>query len=254
MNIPPNWEVISKAKSPYDPIQVICKGSNNKIQYLYNPLWNILREVLKFKKMKSLTNVLVHYKPDNSDLGQLLWLMFSTCIRTGNNTNNSDHSGLLGLKQKNLIISKNKVFLKFIGKSGVKHCIAITDRKSKKFLKSKKNTGKENKLFQTTGIQLNDYLKKLWGQRFSCKDIRTYQANVKLIEELMKKSNKTPKQHFEYSLQESAELLGHTKNVSKKSYICPSIKEVFLSETEKFKRARKSSSMLLYCLNHYFNN
>ena len=255
MNIPPNWKVIKKAKSPYDSIQATCIAPNGKTQYIYHPLWVMLREVIKFKKLIGLTKALKKYRPENTEMGQILWLMFQTCIRTGNTLSGREHLGLVALKQKNLIVDPAGVFLEFVGKAGVHHNIRIVDRRSIKFLRKKKLTGmrsRNKRLFCVTDSNLNVYLKEQWGSDYTCKDIRTYQANIRLIETLMTRSEKTPRQHFESAVDQSAVLLGHTKSISKKNYLCSAIHEMYIQDPTVFYRARKSSSLLLQCLKHYF--
>ena len=73
------------------------------------------------------------------------------------------------------------------------------------------------------------------GQEFTCKDFRTYSANILFIESflsndtIVQKNNET--KIIDYCIQRSAELLGHSKPISKKSYI--------------------SGSLINYCINNF---
>jgi DNA topoisomerase IB len=63
------------------------------------------------------------------------------------------------------------------------------------------------------------------GKEYTCKDFRTYSANMLFINSFLKnsKSIHKPKKCVFMSIDESAKQLGHTRTVSRKSYISESL-------------------------------
>jgi len=243
VGIPPNWKILRKAKSTYEHVQAVCEGAEGKIQYIYHPLWNIIRDFLKFEKMIKMCIKVKTYKSDNTLLGNTLELMLHTCIRTGS-SENKEALGLTSLTKKNVLIEKKKLYLNFVGKSGVKHCIQIIDPKLIKFIYERNKTVRGNQpLLGITASALNAYVKKVWGSAFTCKDIRTCKANLEFIDTLIK-SREVPKKALKEASEKSAELLGHTVAVSKKNYLFSELAEYYLEDPDKFKRARNSAKLL----------
>jgi len=241
--IPPCWKILRKAKSPYEHVQAVCEGAGGKIQYIYHPLWSIIRDFLKFHKMIKMCLKVKTYESDNSLLGNTLALMLQTCIRTGS-VENKKSLGLTTLTKKNIFINKKKLYLNFTGKSGVKHCIEITEPKLVKFIFLRNKAVRGNQpLFGVSASELNVYIKNVWGSSFTCKDIRTCKANLEFIETLIK-SREVPGKALKEASEKSAELLGHTVAVSKKNYVFPELSEFYLEDPDKFKRARNSAKLL----------
>ena len=76
------------------------------------------------------------------------------------------------------------------------------------------------------------------GKEYTCKDFRTYSANVLFIDSFLKNSKKVLKPtHIKKcvldSIDESAKLLGHTRNISRKSYISNTLLDYCLDSFNK---------------------
>lgn len=254
ISVPPDWKIKSRAKTPYEPIQATCVAKGGKIQYIYHPLWVILRDILKFKRIMSLSAKLKNYRPDSSEVSQVLWLMIATCVRTGNSDSSNDHRGMVALLRKNVVKSKSgRIHLRFTGKSGIGHDIRVKDKKCREFLSKRlRLPGKKtDKLFSVSADQLNSHLKDRVGKSFTCKDIRTCQANIQMVEELCESSRMTPKEAIAQASKKAASLLGHTVAVSKKNYVCSGIAAAYLKNPAKFHRSRNQATLLKECLKEY---
>jgi len=253
MNIPPKWTVKSRAKSPYEAVQCTCVAPSGKVQYLYHPLWVILRDLVKFQRILKFCVKLKAYKPDKTELSNILWLMITTCIRTGGGASEDDHRGMTTLLRRNVVRIKGKTFLKFVGKSGIKHCIHVKDRRSQKFLKTQtsKPGAKNDRLFGESAGRLNSYVKTTFGKDFTCKDIRTCQANIQMVETLRGSRGLAPKQAIAEASKTAADLLGHTVAISKKNYVCEGIAAAFLRDPQKFHSSRDTHAVLKHCLREY---
>ena len=167
-------------------------------------------------------------------------LLINTHIRVGNEIyalKNKTY-GLTTLRQKHLIThSDGSYSLSFVGKSSIKHSIDIPMECSgiiKKLVlpKSPGNSNKPlfyyftDKMNTISSEELNQFLKKNMGEEYTCKDFRTYSANILFIKAFLKNSKnqkynaqKTVIKSIEYS----AKMLGHTRNICKKSYISDSL-------------------------------
>jgi len=271
MNIPPNWELIQRSKNPTDPIRATCKAPKGKVQYIYNPLWIVLAKVLKFKKLLKLCTKIRKFEilqnisdPKDNMLQHMINVVLHTCVRIGNDetgTSINEHAGLVSLTKKHLCFKGNNVYLEFIGKSGVKHHIIIKDKMCRKFLKKCYNVNDKNiylfKYLTHNGYHrissndINTYIKQIWGKDFSCKDIRTYQANIQLITSLIISEEKTTNQKIKKSIHSAANLLGHSDSICKKNYLCEHIIDMYKSDYNKFSKKKKPNTILCECLKDY---
>jgi len=258
MNVPPDWKIRSRAKTPYEAIQATCVAKGGKVQYIYHPLWVILRDILKFERIMNLAIKLRDYKPDRSEASKVLWLMINTCVRTGNLGSPNDHRGMVSLRRENVVISKSgRMHLSFTGKSGIAHNIHVREAKCRHFLEARLQLPgkKSDKLFGVSADGLNKLVKEKLGKSFTCKDIRTCQANIRMVEVLCesgcRKSGLTPKAAVAKASAESALLLGHTVAISKKNYVCSGIATSYLKNPKQFHRTRNYGAVLKRCLREY---
>jgi len=253
MNVPPNWKIKEKSQSPYDAVQCTCVAPSGKIQYMYHPLWVLLRDLVKFKRILRFCVKLKAFKPNKTQLSGIIYLMINTCIRTGGGSGDDDHRGMMSLLRGNAVRKGSGVHLKFVGKSGIRHCIHVRDRRSREFLKSLLSKPGKNtdKLFTESASTLNAYVKKTFGNDFTCKDIRTCQANIRMVEMLRKSSGLEPKEAITQAREASAKLLGHSVAISKKNYVCEGIITAYTNNPKKFHSSRDTNAVLKHCLKEY---
>ena len=271
MNIPPNWELIQRSKNLTDPIRATCKAPNGKVQYIYNPLWIVLAKILKFKKLLKLCNKINKFvimpnitNPKDDMLQHMINLVLHTCVRIGNDetgTSLNEHVGLVSLTKKHVCSKNNKVSLDFIGKSGVKHSIVVNDKLCRKFIRKCYNVNDNNiylfKYLTPKGYHrissndINTYIKNIWGDDFSCKDIRTYQANIQLIKSLVHSNEKNTNQNIKKSINSAANLLGHSDSICKKNYLCEHIIDLYKTDPVLFNKRKKPNTLLSTCLKDY---
>jgi DNA topoisomerase-1 len=161
-------------------------------------------------------------------------LLIDLNIRVGNEIYAEQNKtyGLTTLRQRHLKIKEQTLLLDFLGKSKINHVITIPREYQDWFYKLKTVSDKNRPLFYYNNYQtisseeLNDYLKRFMGPEYTCKDFRTYSANILFIKSFLKNSrsliNCSPtlvKRCVLRSIDESAKELGHTRSISRKSYI-----------------------------------
>jgi len=239
--VPPAWHSVWYASNKDCHIQIHGIDSSGKKQYIlseewinnskyskYNRMKSFIKNINNFKKKINLNN----FKHNCEFIIKLLFnLLIDTHIRVGNEkyAENNKTYGLTTLRQKHLKFSSGKYFFSFTGKSKIEHNIQVPSEYNT-YLK-RLNVMSDNKpLFwypdngkikEINSEQLNDFLKENMGKEYTCKDFRTYSANVLFIKAFLKnsKKEKCPKKIILESIDSSAKELGHSRNISRKSYI-----------------------------------
>jgi DNA topoisomerase-1 len=250
--VPPAWKNVWYASSSRCHIQVHGIDTGGKKQYILSQKWINNAKYSKFQRMKTFMKDLGSFKRkiklksvvlNKETLTHLLFhLLLDLHIRVGNEIYVPNSYGLTTLRQKHLKWVNGKYQFQFIGKSGIEHIVDIPSEYTPWFDKLRGNS--QNKhifLFQGTPIQsedLNEYLKRFMGKEYTCKDFRTYSANILFIHSFLKNAKKVLKQTqvkkcVLHSIDESAKLLGHTRNISRKSYISNTLLDYCLDSFDK---------------------
>jgi len=235
--VPPAWKCVWYASNKNCHVQVRGVDVSGKKQYILSEKWVSNARYTKYKRMKRFVKDLKIFKKKikiqnyNPSKEFLLYLLFNLLIdlhiRVGNEiyaeTNGS--YGLTTLRQKHLQGNK----LSFLGKSNINHTIDIPEKYQNYFKQFKLNNGNGLLFFYTingkrksiSSDELNNYLKEHMGKDYTCKDFRTYSANILFIKAFLKnaRGQQKSKKVILKSIDSTAEQLGHTRNISRKSYI-----------------------------------
>ena len=241
--VPPAWTNVWYASKPRCHIQVCGIDAGGKKQYILSEQWVKNSKYTKYNRMKSFIRDLANFKKriklksvilSRETLIHLLFnLLIDIHIRVGNEiyAEQNGSYGLTTLRQKHL---KANETLQFLGKSNINHKIHIPSEYIPWFnllkLENAKNKPlfyyhENNKMVTLSSEELNVYLKTHMGKEYTCKDFRTYSANMLFIKSFIKnsKTNLKPKRCVLMSIDESAQQLGHTRSISRKSYISESL-------------------------------
>uniref|UniRef100_A0A6C0I831 DNA topoisomerase n=1 Tax=viral metagenome TaxID=1070528 RepID=A0A6C0I831_9ZZZZ len=237
IRVPPAWVNVWYSCNKNDHIQVYGYDTSGKKQYILSPDWILNSNNQKFNKMKYFFKDLVSFKKkiklndfelNKQNLINLLFnLLLDTHIRVGNEkyAEQNNTYGLTTLLQKHLKVDDNNYYISFLGKSKIKHLIKIPEEYNQIITKLKLRDPYKKLFHYSNGKtisaeQLNDYLKEHMGD-YTCKDFRTYSANTLFIKFFLKncKKQNNVKKILIKSIDQSAELLGHSRSISKKSYI-----------------------------------
>lgn len=238
---PPAWKNVCYSSNKHSHIQVHGIDVGGKKQYIlsekwvnnakskkYNRLRNFIKDLSSFKKKIKLPSNLSCF--DKKTLIHLLFnLLIDTHIRVGNEKYAKHHStyGLTTLRQKHLNYSSGYFTFSFIGKSDIKHSVIVPEEYTSylKLLYKPNNRNSPIFLYNGTTIsseELNNYLKENMGE-YTCKDFRTYSANVVFIKTFLKKIKESKPSKINKiileSIDESAKSLGNSRTICKKSYI-----------------------------------
>jgi len=238
--IPPAWKNVWYASNKKCHIQAYGIDTGGKKQYILSQDWVNNSKAEKFNRMKSFIKNLNGFRkkiiinprePHSKELiiKLLFNLLIDTHIRVGNEIYAEQNKtyGLTTLLQKHLVLSENNYRLSFVGKSKIKHSVDIPEKYNdiiKKLILQNKNKPLfyylvDNKIKVISSEELNNFLKENMGQNYTCKDFRTYSANVLFIKYFLRNAKKGKKKCILRSIDSAANELGHTRSISKKSYI-----------------------------------
>ncbi|MGH7712915.1 MAG: DNA topoisomerase IB, partial [Gemmatimonadaceae bacterium] len=143
--------------------------------------------------------------------------------------------GLTTLRNHHVRIDRSRTELRFKGKSGKPHGIAVTDRRLARLVRQLRDLpGQE--LFQyldetetpqpITSADVNQYLREISGEDFTAKDFRTWAGTVLATRHLAACKASDAAEAKAYALaavKDVAHHLGNTVAVCRKSYIHPRV-------------------------------
>ncbi len=236
--VPPAWKNVWYASSPKCHIQVYGTDNSGKKQYIQSEKWinnakykkylrmkQFIKDLGPFKKKISLGS---HFQVNYRCVINLLFnLLIDTHLRVGNEkyAESNKTYGLTTLRQKHFINGK----FVFVGKSGISHSVEIPSNYIQ-YLNKLMLPGSNKPLFwyrqgseikEISSEELNIFLKENMGNEYTCKDFRTYSANILFIKSFLKNSKTAGniKKCVIASIDQAASELGHTRTISRKSYI-----------------------------------
>ncbi len=275
LRIPPAWINVKVSRDPNAYLQVTGTDAKQRTQYIYHPFFIQLTTMKKFdvlkefcKRLHLLFNRISNIKRDLSDKEYVICLMFrilnKTYLRIGNY--GYDTYGLTTLEHRHVSFPETgTVKFDFIGKKSVRQQVTLKDpmiyrdlielctankRCSKIFSVPAGPTGPSGAIKPGTGpikvpvtsSDMNAYIKECMGPQFSCKDFRTYASN-KIFIELLCSGTELKK-----AREIVANALGHTKTVSKKSYLMYKIEETYLRDNTVFNKRLNPVKFLISIL------
>lgn len=257
--IPPMWKDVHVAEDPTNYVQVSGVDERGKTQYIYHPMWVELSKIDKYDRLQRFTQKIDQLKKHIQKIlsgaillkrTYLIAFIFHVLLKTHSRIGNEQYAeenntyGLTTLLKKHMTIKNDKISFKFIGKKGIKQHLSFIDPQSVKIFKELLKIPGE-KLFQTldqepiTAIDMNNYLREVTGDDFTCKDFRTYASNILFLTIMSKvktvpESETAKKKTLNEVYDQVATLLGHTRAICKKSYVMTTIPEKFIQDPTKF--------------------
>jgi DNA topoisomerase-1 len=257
--IPPAYEDVWICTHPRGHLQATGRDARGRKQYRYHPEWRLARDADKFERMLEFGAALprvrrrvtadlakpVAAQPTRETvLATLVRLLDTTLVRVGNDeyarTNNS--YGLTTLRNRHAAVSGSTLRLRFRGKSGVIHEVALEDpRVAKVVRRCQAMPGQD--LFQyedEAGVtravgssDVNDYIREASGASFTAKDFRTWHGTVHALtiwaEQMA--ADAASRLSANQVLAEVARRLGNTVAVCKKAYVHPRVLQVLAANS-----------------------
>lgn len=244
--------------------KVLATGIDNagRKQYIYSEKSKKEREIKKHKRLTKLsTNILSLKRKINNDLNvygftknkliALVLKIMDLCnFRGGNKIYEKKYGsyGLTTLHKKHIIIKNKYIEIDFVGKKGVNNNCIIQNKNIQDIVKKVyKLSNKDNPYIfsiiynnediKISVIDLNNYLKQY---NITCKDLRTWNANILFLKNLKSIINNINESYYQLNedkklklrkkicreaIKETALSLHHTPAICKSSYIFKHILE-----------------------------
>ena len=253
--IPPAWTEVWISPSPRGHIQATGRDARGRKQYIYHPEWQETRDRQKFTRTLEFARALPAMREVVSKdmsgrkldrrtvLATVVRLLESTLIRVGNRAyaeqNNS--YGLTTLRNDHVDVNGGSLEFDFVGKSGKRHVVKLTDRRATRIVKQLQELpGQE--LFQyldedgerrvVDSADVNEYMHEISGEHFTAKDFRTWAGTVLAawaLSEFEKiDSQAALRRNITAAVKKVATRLGNTPAVCRSSYIHPEIFNCYL--------------------------
>ena len=201
--IPPAWQDVWICPWPHGHLQAVGTDVAGRRQYLYHPDWRVQRDTAKHARVLEFGKVLSRAREQVLlDLGTegmshdracavAVRLLDLGYFRIGNDvyadTNGS--FGLTTLQRRHVSRHGDGMEFCFVGKSGIEHCITITDPATVEALdvmRRRRAPADEELLawkergrwHDLTSDHVNDYVRRATGIEATAKDFRTWHATV----------------------------------------------------------------------------
>ena len=245
--LPPAYTDAWYCPYPDGHLQATGIDARGRKQYRYHDDFRARRDKSKFATMPEFGAVLPKLrKRVEADLKQrklgrdtvlaaVVRLLDTQHIRIGNEqyarTNKS--FGATTLRNRHLVKQGSKLRMKFTGKHGIVHEVAITDANLKRIVAKCQDLPGQN-LFQylgddgdphaITSADVNAYIRDASGGEFTAKSFRTWGASVIAFEQMLDKEEGA-RLSVKTMVEPVAEALGNTVAMSRKAYVHPRLIE-----------------------------
>ena len=251
--IPPAYTQVWICPLPHGHLQATGRDARGRKQYRYHADWRSAREASKFERLQEFGQALARIRarvqrdlvadaaaPGRAAvLAAIVRLLDTTLLRVGNDeyARSNGSFGLTTLRTRHAAVKGSTLKLRFRGKSGVLHEVALEDPRVARIVRRcQALPGQE--LFQyadATGAvhaigsaDVNDYLRDASGADFTAKDFRTWHGSV-LALALWRRAEPElalgPRSANQL-LADVAARLGNTVAVCRKAYVHPRVLEL----------------------------
>ncbi len=253
--IPPAWTDVWICPWANGHVQASGRDARRRKQYRYHQRWTQRRDLDKFDRMLAFAGALPRLRrrvdldlaqrglPREKVLAAVVRLLELTLIRVGNDeyAKLNRSFGLTTLRDRHANVRGTQVQFRFRGKAGQVHEVGLRDRRLAGIVRRcQELPGQE--LFQyvdddgeprdVVSDDVNDYLREAAGDDFSAKDFRTWAGTVLAYRALRAlqpdESRGGPRSNVVEAIKDTAQRLGNTPAVARKSYVHPAVLEAYL--------------------------
>jgi DNA topoisomerase I len=245
--IPPAWEDVWISRDPRGHIQATGQDAAGRKQYIYHPLWDEVRDGVKFERLAHFGRYLPQLRkrmdgdlrrrglPRERVVALAVAVLDRTLVRVGNRryVEDNDSYGLTTLTCEHIEVEGLHVHLEFTGKGGAERQLAFRDRRLASLVaRCQELDGQTLFSYETTGgdvsavtsSDVNTYLSEAIGGGFTAKDVRTWGASALVTGELARNLDEPDREsRLVRAIDAAAERLGNTRAVCRSSYVHPGV-------------------------------
>lgn len=252
--IPPAWTQVWICRDERGHLQATGRDARGRKQYRYHEDWRALRDENKFHRLTAFARSLPAIRkavdrdlarpglPRDKVLAAMVSLLDRTFVRVGGERYRRANGsfGLTTLRNRHVSLAGDRIRLRFRGKGGKEHDLALEDRRLARVLRRCLDLpGYELFQYDDAGVprqvcatDVNDYLKSVAGADYTAKDFRTWGATMIAVNALdgarLPASQATAARVVNDALRTAASVLGNTLAVVRKSYVHPAVVRAFL--------------------------
>jgi DNA topoisomerase I len=250
IGIPPAWTDVWIAPFENGHIQATGVDAVGRRQYIYHPEWRERKDRAKFDRSLQLAEslpaarrrVTMDLRSEGFTRDRVLAGAFrmldSGSLRVGSEryTNENGSRGLATLLCAHVQVRKDRILLRFPGKSGKDWESEIRDPDLAVLLRLLKRRGpnarllayKEGRTWRpVTSAEINAYVKERTGSDFTAKDFRTLRGTVAAAASLARtgpqRTAAKRKRAVSRAMYDASEVLGNTPSIARKSYVDPRV-------------------------------
>lgn len=254
--VPPAYADVWICPIPNGHLQATGRDARGRKQYRYHERWREIRDENKYEKMTLFGEALPKIRrrvdrdlklaglPRNKVLATVVQLLERTFIRIGNEEYARDNKsfGLTTMRDRHVDVKGSKLTFNFRGKSGVMHEVPVKDRRIARIVSKLQDLpgqelfqyiGDDEKRYDVTSQDVNEYLQEITGEEFTAKDFRTWAGTVLAAIALNhlgpSQTKKEAKANIKNAVTAVSKLLGNTPAICRKCYVHPAIFETYLS-------------------------
>jgi len=265
LRVPPAWQNVRIARSDSAPLQAVGVDKKGRTQYLYHPRFRAQREEAKFKHVvefgESLPALRRRVRFDlkrpslerEKVLAAIVRLMDQGFFRIGNDKSAKSELtyGLTTVRGSHVKVERDTILFDYMGKWRKKQKRSIRDAEVARIvIEAERLKGAElfkflsgSRVVDVKDRHVNDYIQSIVGEEFTAKDFRTWAGTLLCSIALAMQGQGATKTERQRKLRKAvvatAERLGNTPTVCKKSYICPRLLDEYM-EGKPFETLRKT--------------
>jgi DNA topoisomerase I len=256
--IPPAWTDVWICTDPAGHLQATGRDARGRKQYRYHPAWTRGRDDLKFERLLDVARVLPRIRERcDADLARpglsrekvlaaVVRLLELTLIRVGNEeyARLNRSFGLTTLKRRHAKVEGSAIRFRFAGKSGKRHEVGLRDRRLAAIVRRCQDLpgqelfayiGDDGVPHDISSDDVNEYLREISGIDMTAKDFRTWAGTVLAYRALRAlapvESGRAAKKNVVEAVRLTADQLGNTPAVARRSYVHPAILDSYLEGT-----------------------
>ncbi|HET9347094.1 MAG TPA: hypothetical protein VFO05_15485 [Candidatus Limnocylindrales bacterium] len=252
--IPPAWTDVWICPDPLGHLQATGRDAKGRKQYRYHARFRERRETDKYERLVAFARALPAIRrqvdrdlarpglPREKVLAAVVRLLELTLIRVGNDEYRrlNRSFGLTTLHDRHATVSGTSIRFRFKGKSGRAHEVGLRDRRLANVIRRCQDLpgqelfqyeGEDGKPVDIASEDVNEYLQSI-APEVTAKDFRTWAGTVlayRALRALDEPETATEaKQNVVAAIRDTADQLGNTAAVCRRSYVHPVVVEAYL--------------------------
>jgi DNA topoisomerase I len=252
--VPPAWTDVWICPDPLGHLQATGRDARGRKQYRYHTRFRERRETAKYERLVAFARALPAIRrqvdrdlarpglPREKVLAAVVRLLELTLIRVGNEEYRrlNRSFGLTTLRDRHATVRGSSIRFRFKGKSGREHEVGLRDRRLATVIRRCQDLpgqelfqyeDEDGKAVDIASDDVNDYLRSI-SPDVTAKDFRTWAGTVlayRALRALDEPETATEaKQNVVAAIRDTADALGNTAAVCRRSYVHPVVVEAYL--------------------------